>query len=127
MLLSILKSKIHRATVTEARVDYIGSITIDSNLMEEAGILPYEKVLVASIDSGSRLETYVIEGKRDSGTICLNGAAAKIIQKGEKIIIMAFGLLDESEAKNFIPKIIHVDENNKIIKNIIFLPQDEEC
>lgn len=127
MLLSILKSKIHRATVTEARVDYIGSITIDSNLMEEAGILPYEKVLVASIDSGSRLETYVIEGKRDSGIICLNGAAAKIIQKGEKIIIMAFGLLDESEAKNFIPKIIHVDENNKIIKNIIFLPQDEEC
>jgi aspartate 1-decarboxylase len=126
-LLSILKSKIHRATVTEARVDYIGSITIDSNLMEEAGILPYEKVLVASIDSGSRLETYVIEGKRDSGIICLNGAAAKIIQKGEKIIIMAFGLLDESEAKNFIPKIIHVDENNKIIKNIIFLPQDEEC
>jgi len=127
LLLSILKSKIHRATVTEARVDYIGSITIDSNLMEEAGILPYEKVLVASIDSGSRLETYVIEGKRDSGIICLNGAAAKIIQKGEKIIIMAFGLLDESEAKNFIPKIIHVDENNKIIKNIIFLPQDEEC
>lgn len=127
MLLSILKSKIHRATVTEARVDYIGSVTIDSKLMEEAGILPYEKVLVVSIDSGSRLETYVIEGKKDSGIICLNGAAAKIIQKGEKIIIMAFGLMDEPEAKKFIPKIIHVDENNKIVKNIVFPPQDEEC
>ncbi|MCE5328750.1 aspartate 1-decarboxylase [bacterium] len=127
MLISLLKSKIHRATVTDARVDYVGSITIDKSLMEEAGIKQYEKVLVASVDSGERLETYVIEGKSGSGEICLNGAAAKIIKKAEKIIIMAFCFLTEEEALNFHPRIIHVDEKNHIIKGILTTENNEDC
>ncbi len=127
MLISLLKSKIHRATVTDARVDYVGSITIDKSLMEEAEIKQYEKVLVASVDSGERLETYVIEGKSGSGEICLNGAAAKIIKKAEKIIIMAFCFLTEEEALNFHPRIIHVDEKNHIIKGILTTENNEDC
>ncbi|MCL4385370.1 MAG: aspartate 1-decarboxylase [Cyanobacteria bacterium] len=127
MLISLLKSKIHRATVTDARVDYVGSITIDKALMKEAGIFPNEKVLVASINTGSRLETYVIEGKKNSGEICLNGAAAKVIGKGEKVIIMSFCLMDIEEVKDFKPKIVHVDENNNIIKDILTSDNNEEC
>lgn len=127
MLISLLKSKIHRATVTDAKVDYVGSITIDKVLMKEAGILPDEKVLVASINTGNRLETYVIEGKKNSREICLNGAAAKVIGKGEKVIIMSFCLMDIKEAKDFKPKIVHVDENNNIIKGILTSDKNEEC
>jgi aspartate 1-decarboxylase len=127
MLISILKSKIHRATVTDAKIDYIGSITIDKVLMKEAGINPNEKVLVASVNSGIRLETYVIEGKENSGEICLNGAAAKLIGKGEKVIIMSFGLINEKNANNFKPKIVHVNEQNKIIKDILISDNNEEC
>jgi len=127
MLISILKSKIHRATVTDAKIDYIGSITIDKALMKEAGINPNEKVLVASVNSGIRLETYVIEGKENSGEICLNGAAAKLIGKGEKVIIMSFGLINEKNANNFKPKIVHVNEQNKIIKDILISDNNEEC
>ena len=89
MLISILKSKIHRATVTDANIDYMGSISIDSILMKHAKIIPYEKVLVVSLDSGERLETYAIEGKRDSGEICVNGAAARRMLKGERVIILS--------------------------------------
>jgi aspartate 1-decarboxylase len=127
LLISLLKSKIHRATVTDAKVDYVGSITIDKVLMKEAGILPDEKVLVASINTGNRLETYVIEGKKNSREICLNGAAAKVIGKGEKVIIMSFCLMDIKEAKDFKPKIVHVDENNNIIKGILTSDKNEEC
>ena len=127
MLISLLKSKIHRATVTDAKVDYVGSITIDKVLMKEAEILPNEKVLVASINTGNRLETYVIEGKKNSRGICLNGAAAKVIGKGEKVIIMSFCLMDIKEAKDFKPKIVHVDENNNIIKGILTSDKNEEC
>lgn len=127
MLIRLLKSKIHRATVTDARVDYTGSITIDKSLMEEADIKQYEKVLVASIDSGQRLETYVIEGEKGSGEICLNGAAAKIIKKAEKIIIMSFCFLTKEEAADFHPKIVHVDGKNHVINGILNNEINEEC
>jgi len=108
----ILRSKIHKATVTEANLNYIGSITIDEELMEKAGFWPGEKVLVASNTSGARLETYVLIGERNSGIICMNGAATHLIKKGEEIIIMGFELSD----KPIEPKIILVDENNKFVK-----------
>ena len=118
-MISLLKSKIHRATVTNARVDYIGSITIDKELLLEAGMIVFEKVLVVSLDTGERLETYIIEGEKGSREICLNGAAAKVMSIGEKIIIMSFSLLTEKQAQKFKPKIVHVDENNNIIKDIL--------
>ncbi|MEI7615267.1 MAG: aspartate 1-decarboxylase [Actinomycetota bacterium] len=119
MFISLLKSKIHRATVTDARVDYIGSITIDKELLLEAGMIAFEKVLVVSLDTGERLETYIIEGVRGSREICLNGAAARIMNKGELIIIMSFCQLTEKQARKFNPKIVHVDADNNIIKNIV--------
>jgi aspartate 1-decarboxylase len=127
LLISLLKSKIHRATVTNARADYIGSITIDKELLVEAGMIVFEKVLVVSLDTGERLETYIIEGGKGSREICLNGAAAKVMSKGEKIIIMSFCLLTEKQAKEFKPKIVHVDENNNIIKGILISEKNEEC
>ena len=119
MTLTMLKSKIHRATVTEAELDYVGSITIDKNLLEASGILEYEKVLVVDITNGSRLETYTIAGERGSGIICLNGAAAKLINKGDTVIIMAFADMDEKEAKEYKPTVVFVDDENKVksIKN----------
>ena len=119
LLISLLKSKIHRATVTNARVDYIGSITIDKELLLEAGMIVFEKVLVVSLDTGERLETYIIEGEKGSREICLNGAAAKVMSIGEKIIIMSFCQLTEKQARKFNPKIVHVDENNNITKDIL--------
>ena len=119
MTLTMLKSKIHRATVTEAELNYVGSITIDKNLLEASGILEYEKVLVVDITNGSRLETYTIAGERGSGIICLNGAAAKLINKGDTVIIMAFADMDEKEAKEYKPTVVFVDDENKVksIKN----------
>jgi aspartate 1-decarboxylase len=122
-----LKSKIHRATVTGAEVDYVGSITIDRELMEKANMVAFEKVLVVSLDTGERLETYIIEGRKNSKEICLNGAAARLIGKGEKVIIMSFCLLAENEVKDFKPVIVHVDENNNIITGISASKDDEEC
>ncbi|HBP37800.1 MAG TPA: aspartate 1-decarboxylase [Clostridiales bacterium] len=114
MLLTVLKGKIHRATVTEANLHYVGSITIDQELMDAAGLLTYEKVLIADINNGNRLETYVIPGQRGSGVICLNGAAARQIRIGDKIIIMAFGQLADSEAPAHCPTVVFVDEKNQI-------------
>lgn len=108
----MLKSKVHRATITEANVDYIGSITIDVGLMELADILENEKVHVVNIDNGVRLETYAIPGQRGSGEICLNGAAAKLMNPGELIIILAYAMIDDEELKCWKPKIVFVDENN---------------
>lgn len=116
MLLTVLKAKIHRAVVTEANLDYVGSITIDRDLMDEAGIVEYEQVHVVDIDNGNRLVTYVIEGERGSGVICLNGAAARLVHKGDKVIIMAYCHIDANEAKTMKPRVVFVDENNKIIK-----------
>src|SRR5439155_6787140 len=99
MIRQLLKSKIHGATVTEACVDYIGSITIDTELMEMADVVPYEKVLVADIDNGARLETYAIEGPASSGVVCMNGAAARLVTKGDRVIIMTFASYNDDEAR----------------------------
>lgn len=108
------KSKIHRATVTEANINYKGSITIDKFLMEQADILENEKVLVVDVNNGKRLETYAISGKEKSGVICLNGAAARLVQSGDKVIIISFGIYSDSELENFKPKVIFPDDNNQI-------------
>jgi aspartate 1-decarboxylase len=109
------KSKIHRATVTEADLNYIGSITIDSLLMEQAEMIENEKVLIVDINNGARFETYVLEGERNSGVICLNGAAARMVHKGDKVIVISFAFYDESELKNFKSKSVFVDEQNKVV------------
>lgn len=127
MIISVLKSKIHRATVTDAQIHYTGSITIDKTLMEHAKIIPFEKVMVVSLDSGERLETYVIEGKKGSGEVCINGAAARKILKGDRIIIMSFASINESEAKNFKPIIVLVNENNRISGQDCRAERNDEC
>ena len=111
---TMLKSKIHRAHVTETNINYEGSITIDKKLMEEADILPSEQVHVLNLNNGARFTSYAIEGKRDSGEICLNGAAARLAIKGDIIIILAYCYVDDDEARNFIPKLVYVDANNAI-------------
>jgi aspartate 1-decarboxylase len=113
MIRQLLKSKIHRATVTQADVDYVGSIAIDADLMDRADIVPYEKVLVADIDNGARLETYAIEGQRGSGVVCMNGAAALLVNKGDRIIIMSFADYDENEVRRHRPRVVFVDESNR--------------
>jgi aspartate 1-decarboxylase len=110
----MFKSKIHRATVTEANLNYMGSITIDEALLEAAEILPNEKVQVVNNNNGSRFETYVIKGERDSGVICLNGAAARLVQPGDTVIIISYALLDSREARTFRPTIVMVDGANRI-------------
>lgn len=113
--MEFLYAKIHRATVTDANLSYVGSITIDKTLLEASDIKANQKVEILDINNGERFSTYVIEGEKNSGTICLNGAAARKVQKGDKVIIVAYAILDEQEQQNFVPKIVHVDENNKII------------
>jgi len=127
MLISVLKSKIHRATVTDAQIHYSGSITIDSDLMKHAGLVPFEKVMVVSLESSQRLETYVIEGTKGSGEICINGAAARRIIKGDTVIIMSFAIMNEDEAKNFNPFIVHVDASNKPVNNYKQSEGNKEC
>lgn len=116
MLLNMFKGKIHRAIVTEANLNYVGSITIDSDLLEAAGILPGEKVQIVNNNNGSRLETYTIKGEAGSGMICLNGAAARLVQPGDSVIIIAYCYLDAKEAETFEPKVVFVDEKNKIVE-----------
>lgn len=110
----MLKGKIHRAKVVQAELNYVGSITIDEELLEAAGILEYEQVQIVDIDNGSRFETYTIAGERGSGLICLNGAAARCVQVGDRIIIMAYCDLNNDEAKDHKPYVVFVDEENKI-------------
>ena len=112
MLLTMMKSKLHRATVTEANLNYVGSITIDAALMDAAGLLEYELVHVLDIDNGNRLETYVIPGPRGKGDICLNGAAARQVQVGDRVIIIAYCQVDSLEAEDHKPRIVLVGENN---------------
>ncbi len=116
MLSNMLKGKIHRAVVTEADLNYEGSITIDKTLAESSGILPYEQVSVYDINNGNRITTYCLYGEKDSGIICMNGAAARRVSVGDLIIIVAFVLIDEKEIQNFSPKIVLVDDHNKIKK-----------
>lgn len=114
MVLEMLKSKIHRATVTQAELNYVGSITIDESLMEAAGIYEYEKVQIADVDNGARFETYVIAGEAGSGTICLNGAAARMVSTGDKVIIMCYAGMTPEERKENPPRVVFVDDNNRI-------------
>ena len=119
MQIEILKSKIHRATVTEANIHYIGSITIDENLMNAANITEFEKVHVLNINNGERIETYVIKGKKGSGVICLNGAAARKFVSGDIVIIASYAMMEFGEAKKFKPSLVFPDKNN-------LLPRDKK-
>ncbi len=114
MLLTLFKAKLHRATVTQADLNYVGSVTIDRELLEKSGILPGEKVQIVNINNGERFETYTIEGAAGSGVICLNGAAARLVQVGDKVIIIAYAMMDEAEAKTVKPNVLVLDEQNKI-------------
>lgn len=116
MLLNMLKGKIHRAVVTQAELDYVGSITIDEALMEASGIHEYEQVQVVDVDNGGRLETYAITGERGSGVICLNGAAARMVQPGDMVIIMAYALMTPEEADVSLPRVVFVNEKNDIVR-----------
>ncbi len=112
----MLKAKIHRATVTQAELDYVGSITVDMDLLEQAGILEYEKVQIVDVNNGSRFETYTIAGERGNGVMCLNGAAARMVQTGDKIILMAYAQVTPEEASELRPTVLFVDEKNKVTK-----------
>ncbi|HAU85478.1 MAG TPA: aspartate 1-decarboxylase [Lachnospiraceae bacterium] len=114
MRVTMLKGKLHRATVTEADLNYVGSITVDRDLLEAAGIYEYEKVHIVDINNGNRFETYTIAGEPGSGIICLNGAAARCVQKGDKIIIMAYAELEDEEVADHKPKVVFLEDDNKI-------------
>lgn len=116
MTITMLKAKIHRATVTQAELDYVGSITVDMDLLEQAGILEYEKIQIVDVNNGSRFETYTIAGERGSGVMCLNGAAARMVQTGDKIILMAYAQVTPEEASELRPTVLFVDEKNKVTK-----------
>ena len=115
MLFNMFHGKIHRATVTQANLNYMGSVTIDQDLLDASGILPGERVQIVDNNNGARLETYTIAGARGSGVICLNGAAARCVNVGDIVIIMGYALMTEEEAKTYVPKVIMLDENNKIM------------
>lgn len=112
----MLKSKIHRVRVTNLNIDYEGSITIDKKLMVEADILPYEQVQVLNLNNGTRFTTYAIEGIRDSGQICLNGASARLVQKGDIVLILSYCHVEDNEVNDFLPRLVHVDSKNRIIE-----------
>ena len=116
MLVTMLKGKIHRAVVTQSELNYVGSITIDPVLMKAVGIYEYEKVQIADIENGNRFETYTIAGKENSGMICLNGAAARCVSNGDHVIIMSYCQLSEDEIPHHTPKVVFVDENNRIVR-----------
>jgi len=114
MMIQICKSKIHRATVTEADLNYVGSITIDEDLLDAANILPYEKVQVVNINNGARFETYTIVGERGSGTVCLNGAAARLAQPGDVVIVISYALVDAEEARGHQPVVVMPGAGNRL-------------
>lgn len=109
------KSKIHHAVVTEANLNYVGSITIDQDILDASNILENEKVQVVNINNGARLETYVITGPRGSGMVCLNGAAARLVQPGDRVIIISYAMMEESVARTYRPHVVIMDENNRIV------------
>ena len=127
MQITLLKSKIHRAKVTQADIDYVGSITIDSELLSEAGIVEYEKVQIADINNGNRFETYTIAGEKGSGIICLNGAAAKCVNVGDTIIIMAYADMTPEEAGTHKPTVLFVDEENRIVRKANYEKHGKLC
>ena len=116
MMVTMLKSKIHRATVTESELHYSGSLTLDPDLMEAAQMLPWERVQVLNLNNGARFETYIIEGEQGSGTVCLNGPAARLGQPGDLIIALTYVMMDAEGAKQHVPKTVHVDAKNKVLR-----------
>lgn len=116
MFLTLFKSKIHRATVTEADLNYVGSVTVDEDLLDAANILVGEKVQIVNINNGARFETYTIPGERGSGVVCINGAAARLAHVGDKVILIAYAMMTSEEAKIFSPAVVHVDDNNQVIE-----------
>lgn len=112
----MFKGKLHRATVTQADISYVGSVTIDGDLLKQSGILPGEKVQIVNLNNGERFETYTIEGEAGSGVICINGAAARLVQVGDKVIIIAYAMMDENEAKAFKPNVLILDEKNRVVR-----------
>ncbi|MBE5922359.1 MAG: aspartate 1-decarboxylase [Lachnospiraceae bacterium] len=120
MNITLMKAKIHRAVVTQAEIDYVGSITIDSVLLKAAGIYAYEKVQVVDVNNGNRLETYVIPGEADSGIVCLNGAAARLVDVDDRVIIMAYAEMSPHEAADWQPSVIFVDDTNKIVRKTTY-------
>lgn len=131
MEITLLKAKIHRATVTQADLNYVGSVTIDTRLLRESGILEYEKVQIVDINNGNRFETYTIAGEEGSGIICLNGAAAKCVSVGDKVIIMAYANMTPEEAATHKPTVLFVDEKNEIARKANYekhgLLSDQTC
>ncbi|MFF5993638.1 MULTISPECIES: aspartate 1-decarboxylase [unclassified Lysinibacillus] len=123
MFKTMMNGKIHRATVTQADLNYVGSITIDEDIMDAVGIEANEKVAIVNNNNGARLETYVIKGERGSGVVCLNGAAARMVQPGDIVIIISYVLMDAEEAKNHVPKVAIMDENNRIKEMINYEPE----
>ena len=121
MLIEVFKSKLHRATVTEANLNYTGSITIDRDLMDAAEMVPHQKVQIVNVNNGARFETYIIEGKRGSGVICLNGPAARMVQVGDIVIVITYAAITPEEAKTHAPVVCILDENNRIITDSIQL------
>ncbi len=115
MLRTMLKSKIHRATVTQADLNYVGSVTVDEDLLDAADLLPGEQVAIVDITNGARLETYVIRGRRGSGVIGINGAAAHLVHPGDLVILISYGQMDDAEARTYQPKVVHVDAHNKVV------------
>ncbi|KMM38184.1 aspartate 1-decarboxylase [Guptibacillus hwajinpoensis] len=118
MFVTMMKGKIHRARVTEANLNYVGSITIDEDIIDAVGMLPNEKVQIVNNNNGARLETYIIPGERGSGVVCLNGAAARLVQQGDVIIIVAYGIMSEEEARQFTSRVAIMNEHNHIIDMI---------
>lgn len=118
MFVTMMKGKIHRARVTEANLNYVGSITIDEDIIDAVGMLPNEKVQIVNNNNGARLETYIIPGERGSGVVCLNGAAARLVQPNDVIIIVAYGMMSEEEAKDFTPKVAIMNDHNEIVDMI---------
>jgi aspartate 1-decarboxylase len=116
MMRTMLKSKIHRATVTQADLHYVGSVTIDEDLLDAADLLPGEQVAIVDVTNGARLETYVIPGQRGSGVIGINGAAAHLVHPGDLVILISYGVMDETEAKAYLPKVVHVDAANRVVR-----------
>jgi aspartate 1-decarboxylase len=115
MMRTMLKSKIHRATVTQADLHYVGSVTVDEDLLDAADLLPGEQVAIVDITNGARLETYVIPGERGSGVIGINGAAARLVHPGDLVILISYGLMDETEVKSYRPTVVHVDAANRVV------------
>jgi len=116
MMRTMLKSKIHRATVTQADLHYVGSVTVDEDLMDAADLLAGEQVAIVDVTNGARLETYVIPGERGTGVLGINGAAAHLVHPGDLVILISYGLMDETEAKSYLPKVVHVDGDNRVVE-----------